>query len=146
MRRYEDWPDRLVCFLAARDRTPLKWGTSDCSLFACDAVKAMNGSDPGHWFREKYKTKTRAFRLLRQFAGGGLIETTERVMKEMDYPEIKPEKANSGDVVLINVENVHPDAFGLTAAIMACPEVAIAQGKDNLVYVENPAIKKAWAI
>ena len=146
MRRYEDWPDRLVCFLAARDRTPLKWGTSDCSLFACDAVKAMNGSDPGHWFREKYKTKTRAFRLLRQFAGGGLIETTERVMKEMDYPEIKPEKANSGDVVLINVENVHPDAFGLTAAIMACPEVAIAQGKDNLVYVEDPDIKKAWAI
>jgi len=146
MRRYEDWPDRLVCFLAARDRTPLKWGTSDCSLFACDAVKAMNGSDPGHWFREKYKTKTRAFKLLRQFAGGGLIETTERVMKEMDYPEIQPEKANSGDVVLINVENVHPDAFGLTAAIMACPEVAIAQGKDNLVYVENPAIKKAWAI
>ena len=146
MRRYEDWPDRLVCFLADRDRTPLKWGTSDCSLFACDAVKAMNGSDPGHWFREKYKTKTRAFKLLRQFAGGGLIETTERVMKEMDYPEIQPEKANSGDVVLINVENVHPDAFGLTAAIMACPEVAIAQGKDNLVYVENPAIKKAWAI
>ena len=146
MRRYEDWPDRLVCFLAARDRTPLKWGTSDCSLFACDAVKAMNGSDPGHWFREKYKTKTRAFKLLRQFAGGGLIETTERVMKEMDYPEIQPEKANSGDVVLINVENVHPDAFGLTAAIMACPEVAIAQGKDNLVYVENPDIKKAWAI
>ena len=146
MRRYEDWPDRLVCFLAARDRTPLKWGTSDCSLFACDAVKAMNGSDPGHWFREKYKTKTRAFKLLRQFAGGGLIETTERVMKEMDYPEIQPEKANSGDVVLINVENVHPDAFGLTAAIMACPEVAIAQGKDNLVYVEDPDIKKAWAI
>ena len=67
-------------------------------------------------------------------------------MKEMDYPEIKPEKANSGDVVLINVENVHPDAFGLTAAIMACPEVAIAQGKDNLVYVEDPDIKKAWAI
>ena len=112
MRRYEDWPDRLVCFLADRDRTPLKWGTSDCSLFACDAVKAMNGSDPGHWFREKYKTKTRAFKLLRQFAGGGLIETTERVMKEMDYPEIQPEKANSGDVDIINVENVNPDAFG----------------------------------
>jgi len=146
MRRYKDWPDRLICFLADRDRTPLKWGFSDCSLFACDAVNAMNGSDPGHWFREKYKTKTRAFKLLRQFAGGGLIETTERVMKEMDYPEIKPEKANSGDVVLINVENIHPDAFGLTAAIMACPEVAIAQGKDNLVYVEDPDIKKAWAI
>jgi len=146
MRRYEDWPDRLVCFLADRDRTPLKWGESDCSLFACDAINAMNGSDPGHWFRDKYTTKRQAFRLLKQFSGGGLTETTERVMKEMSYPEIQPEKANSGDLVLIDVENVHPDAFGLTAAIMACPEVAIAQGKDNLVYVEDPDIRRAWAI
>jgi len=146
MRRYENWPDRLICFLADRDRTPLKWGTSDCSLFACDAVNAMNGSDPGHWFREKYETKRQAFKLLRQFAGGGLMEAIERTAKEMDYPEIPTEKANSGDMVLIDVENVHPDAHGLTAAIMACPEVAIAQGKDNLVYIEYPDIKKAWAI
>ena len=146
MRRYEDWPDRLVCFLADRDRTPLKWGTSDCSLFACDAINAMNGSDPGHWFRGKYTTKRQAFKLLKQFGGGGLIETTERVMKEMQYEEIKPDQANSGDLVLIDVENVHPDAFGLTAAIMANKETAIAQGKDNLVYVEDPQIERAWAI
>jgi len=106
----------------------------------------MNGSDPGHWFRERYETKKQAFKLLKQFAGGGLTEAVEKIAKEMGYPEIQPEKANSGDMVLIDVENIHPDAYGLTAAIMVCPEVAIAQGKDNLVYVDDPDIKRAWAI
>ena len=146
MRRYADWPDKLINFITKRDRTPLEWGKSDCSLFACDAINAMNGSDPGHWFRERYETKKQAFKLLKQFAGGGLTEAVEKIAKEMDYPEIQPEKANSGDMVLIDVENIHPDAYGLTAAIMVCPEVAIAQGKDNLVYVDDPDIKRAWTI
>ena len=146
MQRYADWPDRLINFIAVRDRYPLKWGFTDCSLFASDAINAMNGSDPAHWFRGKYTTKKQAFKLLKQFGGGGLTETTEKIMKDMRYPEIRPDEANSGDLVLINVENVHPDAFGLTSAIMATPEVAIAQGKDGLVYVDDPEIERAWSI
>ena len=146
MQRYADWPDKLITFLSSRDTSPLKWGSTDCSLFASDAINEMNGSDPAHWFRGKYTTKKQAFKLLRQFGGGGLPETTEKIMKDMRYPEIRPDEANSGDLVLIDVENVHPDAFGLTSAIMANPAVAIAQGKDGLVYVENPDIKRAWAI
>tara|TARA_R110002020_G_scaffold173776_6_gene364738 strand:- start:979 stop:1428 length:450 start_codon:yes stop_codon:yes gene_type:complete len=146
MQRYANWPDRLLEFISDRDKTGLIWGKSDCCLFACDAIQAMNGSDPGYWFREKYDTRKEAFKLLKRFGGGGLIETTERIMREMHYPEIKPSKANSGDLVLIDVENVHPDAHGLTAAIMVCPEVAIAQGKDRLVYVDHPQIERAWAI
>ena len=146
MQRYADWPDRLINFIAVRDRSPLKWGFTDCSLFASDAINAMNGSDPAYWFRGKYTTKKQAFKLLKQFGGGGLTETTEKIMKDMRYPEIRPDEANSGDLVLINVENVHPDAFGLTSAIMATPEVAIAQGKDGLVYVDDPEIERAWSI
>jgi len=146
MKRYIDWPDRLLDFISKRDRTGLSWGESDCCLFACDAIQAMNGSDPGYWFRGKYNTRKEAFKLLKRFGGGGLTETTERIMGEMHYPEIKSIKANSGDMVLIDVENVHPDAHGLTAAIMACPNVAIAQGKETLVYINNPDIKRAWAI
>ena len=146
MQRYADWPDRLINFIAVRDRSPLKWGFTDCSLFASDAINAMNGSDPAHWFRGKYTTKKQAFKLLKQFGGGGLTETTEKIMKDMRYPEIRPDEANSGDLVLINVENVHPHAFGLTSAIMATPEVAIAQGKDGLVYVDDPEIERAWSI
>jgi hypothetical protein len=146
MQRYADWPDRLTDFIAKRDTSPFKWGVSDCSLFAFDAINVMNGSDPAYWFRGKYTTQKQAFKLLKKFSGGKLPEAVERAMKEMSYPEINPNEANSGDLVLIDVENVHPDAFGLTAAIMACPEVAIAQGKDGLVYVDNPDIERAWAI
>jgi hypothetical protein len=146
MQRYADWPDRLIDFLSIRDSAPLKWGYTDCSLFASDAINVMNGSDPAYWFRGKYTTKKQAFKLLKQFGGGGLPETVTKIMKDMHYPEISSDEANSGDLVLIDVANVHPDAFGLTSAIMASPAVAIAQGKDGLVYVDNPDIKRAWAI
>ena len=66
MQRYADWPDRLINFISIRDTSPLKWGFTDCSLFASDAINAMNGSDPAHWFRGKYTTKRQAFKLLRQ--------------------------------------------------------------------------------
>jgi len=146
MLRYRDWPDRLLDFLAKRDSTPMKWGTSDCTLFAADAIQVMNGSDPAHHFRGKYTDKKSAFKMLKQFAGGGLEETTVQVFSDMGYSEIPCASANSGDVVLVDVENIEPDAEGLTAAIMANPTTVIAQGKDGLVYLENPDIKRAWAI
>ena len=146
MSRYHDWPDRLINFLSKRDATPLKWGETDCTLFAADAVNAMNGSDPAHFFRGKYNSRKKAFVLLRRFSGGGLEEPTEQIAKEMQYPEISPAIANSGDLALIDVENVDPEATGLTMAILANPTVAIAQGKKGLVYVHNAAIKRAWNI
>jgi len=146
MSRYHDWPDRLIKFLTERDSTPLEWGKSDCTLFASDAVTAINGSDPAHFFRGKYKSRKKAFVLLRQFSGGGLEETTEKIGREMGYPEIPPQYANSGDLALIDVSNVDPEATGLTMAILANPTVAIAQGEKGLVYVHNADIRRAWNI
>ncbi len=146
MSRYYDWPDRLIKFLSERDATPLEWGKSDCTLFAADAVKAMNGSDPAHFFRGKYNNKKEAFVLLKQFSGGGLEETTEQIAYDLEYPEIPPEFANSGDLALIDVENVDPEATGLTMAILATPTTAIAQGKAGLVYVHDADIRRTWNI
>lgn len=146
MLRRKDWPEKLSAFLWERDKTPMKWGVSDCTLFAADAIEVMNGSDPAHFFRGKYKNKKEAFKMLKAFAGGGLEATTERVFAEMGYPEIPVDDANSGDVVLMEVENVDPEAEGYTTGIMANEMTAIAQGKDGLVYVENPDLKRAWHI
>jgi hypothetical protein len=146
MSRYFDWPERLITFLTERDATPLKWGKSDCTLFAADAVEAMNGSDPAHFFRGKYKNKKEAFVLLRRFSGGGLEETTEKIGNDMGYSEIPPEFANSGDLALIDCDNVDPEAKGLTMAILANPTTAIAQGKNGLVYVHDADIRRTWNI
>lgn len=146
MSRYFDWPNRLISFITERDSTPLQWGKSDCTLFAADAIQAINGSDPAHFFRGKYATRKQAFVILKKFAGGGLEEAAEMIGKDMGYPEIHPSFANSGDVALIDVENVDPKATGLTMAIMANPTTAIAQGKTGLVYVHSAKLERAWNI
>ena len=146
MIRYKDWPEKLIKFLIDRDKAPMKWGVSDCTLFAADAVETMNGSDPAQFFRGKYKDKRGAFRILKKFSGGGLEEAVERVFREMGYPEIPTERANSGDVVLMDVENVDPEATGYTTGIMATETIANAQVKDGLVYLPTPTLKRAWAI
>jgi hypothetical protein len=146
MQRYTDWPERLSMFLEKRKDTPLEWGKSDCCLFACDAIEAQNGSDPAHMFRGKYSTMKEAFKLLKEFSGGGVDETATRVCADMGYPEIPIKDATGGDVVLLNVENVHPDAHGFTMGLMVNPITAVAQGKDGLVYIEEPDVRKAWRI
>ena len=146
MLRYIDWPDRLSSFLKKRHNTPFTWGKSDCCLFAFDAVQVVNGSDPAHFFRGKYSTMKEAFKLIKKFSGGGVEETVEKIFMEMACKQIPMASANSGDVVLMDVENVHPEAHGLTAGIVYDRTMAIAQGTNGLVYVDKPDIKAVWAI
>jgi|TARA_R110000851_G_scaffold46360_1_gene112827 hypothetical protein len=146
MLRYSDWPDRLSGFLKERHNTPFEWGKSDCCLFAADAVQAINGSDPAHFFRSKYSTMKEAIKFIKHFSGGGVEETVEKIFMEMGHKQVSLESSNSGDVVLMDVENVHPEAYGLTTGILFDKTMAIAQGTDGLVYVDNPDVKKVWAI
>ena len=146
MLRYSDWPERLSNFILQRNNTPFEWGKSDCCLFALDAVQTINGSDPAHFFRGRYSTMRSAFKLLKEFSGGGVEETVEKIFMEMGRKQIPLDLSNSGDVVLMEVKNVHPEAHGLTAGILFDKTMAIVQGTDGLVYVDNADIKKVWAI
>jgi len=146
MLRYSDWPERLTMFLAKRDTTPLEWGKSDCCLFSGDAIQAMTGADPAHFFRGKYKSLKEAYKLLQKFAGGGIEQTCKKIAMDMGYKQISIRQVGAGDLVLLDVENVHPDAKGLTMAVMASDTIAVAQGKDALVYIEAPDLRYAWHI
>jgi len=146
MLRYSDWPERLSNFVRQRHDTPFEWGKSDCCLFALDAVQTINGSDPAHFFRGRYSTMRSAFKLLKEFSGGGVEETVEKIFMEMGCKQVPLDLSNSGDVVLMEVKNVHPEAHGLTAGILFDKTMAIVQGTDGLVYVDNADIKKVWAI
>lgn len=146
MLRYIDWPERLMLFLSERENQPMEWSKTNCCLTACDAVQAISGQDPAHFFRDKCNTPKQTYLLLKRFAGGGLEEASDKIFKDMGINEKPVEEANSGDVVLIDVENVHPDAQGLTMAVVIAKGVVAAQGKEGLVYINNPDIRKAWDI
>lgn len=64
--RHPEWEKRLVAVTQAHLNTPLVWGQSDCILTAADAVEAVVGSDPAAEIRGKYKSKTGAYRLIKQ--------------------------------------------------------------------------------
>jgi hypothetical protein len=51
MKRYEDWPQRLVAAIEAARGRPFSWGAMDCCLFAADVVLAMTGVDYAAGFR-----------------------------------------------------------------------------------------------
>jgi len=146
MIRYIDWPERLMLFLNERHDKPINWENNNCCFFGCDAVKAISGQDPGHFFRGKVKTPKQAYKLLKKFSGGGVEESAEKIFNEMGIHEIPVEDANSGDIALIDVENVHPDAHGYTVAVVTSPASVVAQGKDGLVYITDPDMKRAWGI
>jgi hypothetical protein len=65
LQRFEDWPERLHAFVAARSATPFAWGMHDCCIFAADAVLAVTGQDPGAPWRG-YSTARVAVRRMRE--------------------------------------------------------------------------------
>ena len=146
MLRYSDWEERLTMFLVGRDASPLVWGKSDCCLFSCDAVRAMTGADPAHFFRGKYDSLKGAYKILKRFAGGGIEDACDKIAMEMGYKQISVSDVVRGDLVLLETENVDPDEQGLTMAIIAGPNTAAAQGKEGIVYIENPDLHYAWRI
>lgn len=64
--RHPEWEKRLVAVTEAHLSTPIVWGKSDCVLLAADVVNAVRGDDPASDIRGSYKSKTGAYRLIKQ--------------------------------------------------------------------------------
>ncbi len=143
--RYADWEDRLDVFLYNRARFPFQWGVSDCAMFACDAIHAMNGSDPAHFFRGKYATQDDAFIWLKKFAGGDLFDAAIKIVNELKCVEVKSKQISKGDLVYVNIPKVDPTVPGSTMSIALNNKTVVAQGEFGLVRIDNPEIVKAWS-
>ncbi|WP_250972480.1 DUF6950 family protein [Agrobacterium rosae] len=65
MIRVDGW-DRALEDVASAQLTILpEWGTSDCMMSACEAIKAVVGIDPLEEFRGRYKTEAGAAKKMR---------------------------------------------------------------------------------
>ncbi|MCM2432104.1 hypothetical protein HGO39_05095 [Agrobacterium rosae] len=63
--RVDGW-DRALEDVASAQLTILpEWGTSDCMMSACEAIKAVVGIDPLEEFRGRYKTEAGAAKKMR---------------------------------------------------------------------------------
>ena len=103
MTRKSNWPELLADFLeeAKKDRK-FSYGEHGCALFTADAISVMTGQDPAAFFRNAYKGKGGATRILKKFAKGGLEKAVDKITKDNGMEEIPVLLARRGDVVFID--------------------------------------------
>jgi hypothetical protein len=140
MKRLPNWERRLAEWQMAASGRPFSWEVqTDCCLTGCDGLKAVTGYDPAWWFRGKYKTKRGAYAALKRFAGGGLVETVEKITGDLGWPEIPVRMARRGDVGLVDT------ALGEALAICIGPKWAV-QGESGLVFMSIKSGLRAWRV
>lgn len=100
MIRYHDWQKRLQQFLDAKKESGFVWGKNDCCLFACGAIAAMTGTDPGVAYRGKYRDEDGGNKMLHWFFDGSVEGAAEKGFRRANMPSIPVGEAKPGDIVM----------------------------------------------
>jgi hypothetical protein len=94
--RLEGWETRLAQTVEAARAREYVLGTHDCFTFAGQCVAALTGTDPTAPWHGKYRSQIDAFRLMREYAGGGFAEAFNRLFNQYPHAALL---ARRGDVV-----------------------------------------------
>ena len=141
-----DWEKQFFKLIQERKAQPFIWGENDCCLFACDAIERMTGTDPAAWFRGKYKTQRGAYKKLKEFSGGGILEAAVKITARLGYQGINPLLAQRGDVVYC--ESIETEEMGVNHSLGIVSlngEIAIP-GKHGLIFIPLARATRAWRV
>lgn len=141
--RIHDWPTRMDAALKAESDIPFNYGSSDCSMFAANIIKAIRGVDIFERWRGKYRTKGGAFRI----AKGDPGTVVDKIAGEFGLVEILSPYAQRGDLVLIR----NNDELSL-GIIWLDPSFIVGKPKTEkpphiiLVCCDDTNIVRAWRV
>lgn len=136
MKRYEDWPARLLAAVKAAEKKPFAWGEHDCALMVADCVLAETGFDFAKEFRGRYSTALGAAKALRSNGAAGLADYVTRVLGDPVVPAL----AQRGDVVMFETAEGH-EALAVVVGLDAA-----AAGPEGITWVPLAQWKKAWRV
>jgi hypothetical protein len=148
MKRVQNWELKLHSFIERRKNTPMTWGKSDCASFAVDAVKEIienpHSFNPMQSFKGRYRSPRGAYRLLKKYSGGGLLDTC-RIILDLEGFSLKSAKfAQRGDFALVEVDTVIGGIREVLGVVV--DGKVVTQGKDGLVFVGLDKARAVWAI
>jgi hypothetical protein len=83
----QDWVSRLASFVSESENSKFKYGRIDCALFICDAIEAMTGVDVGEDYRDRYKSKREAYKIIEE--KGSLCALGESVFALFFYDDLE---------------------------------------------------------
>ncbi len=142
MSRVEGWEARLAEFIARGRTKPFQWGSWDCCSMPFEAVELITGVDPWAKLRGRYKTELGALRILKNFAGGGVVEMVEKIMADLGAPEVKIPFARRGDLCLLVGD---PAGFGATLGVCLGRDVAVVT-LDGLRFLPLTRVSRVWGM
>lgn len=133
MQRFEDWPERLVEYIAARNEQRFTWGKGkqDCCSFAAGGVMAQTGVDLMADISD-YATADEADAIL---ATTSLEELTDARLPRREAPSF----AQRGDVGLALLDG-EPTLMLVEGATIVGP------GRRRLERLPRVALTIAWAV
>lgn len=128
--RHPEWEKRLVAVTEAHLNTPLVWGQSDCILTAADAVEAVLGDDPAKDIRGNYKSKTGAYRLIRERGFKSVADVLSS-----QFEEVPVALAQRGDL-----------GFYEKTAGYFCEYGFAVKGEDGLRFLPRTMAERAFKV
>lgn len=131
MKRFEDWPERLVAYVDAHRDTPFVWGENDCATFAAGAVAALTGREI------KVPTVASAADYARFVLRSGALR--DHATDHLGDPLASPAFAQRGDVVLLMFAGREMLGVCLGAE-------AVAPGDAGVLTVSMSTASAAWRV
>lgn len=131
------WRKRFETFMDETVLVPFEWGQADCGpAFIGGLVLALTGEDVAQRWRDRYRSRAGALRVLRNSGFGNLGD-----LVAAELPEIHPSRATIGDVMAIKSD----DAFGHALGICNGASVFVRR-PDGLGLVDLLACERAFRV
>lgn len=131
MKRFSDWPDRLIAFIDARAGQPFAWGPNDCCTYAADGVAAITGEDPMPELRGAYADAAGALRLI--------AEKPLRDRLGEKFETMPLGRARRGDVAIVEQE-------GRDVVMIVEGATLVGPGAEGAVRVPRTAMLAAFKV
>lgn len=115
----------------------MRWGTDDCAMWCARILREAYGVDLGKGWRNQYRGKKGAARVLSQ--SRGLAGALARTCRRNGWVRIDPEDAEPGDLGLF----ITRDGGPACAVNLAGPAAWIGRVEHGVAYVKLPP-RFAW--
>jgi hypothetical protein len=124
------------------ERAEFVWGEWDCANFVAKVIYAKCGKDVAAPFRGKYTDQFGAYRMLREYCGGGLLMFAEKVARVHGFQVVQVSMAQRGDVVAV----ITGKGCALGVVDLSGMEVAMMHTKLGLIRRPLKGGFRAWRI
>jgi hypothetical protein len=143
--RIDGWEKEFNAFIESRMHTPFEWGVHDCCLFPIDGVRLITGIDCAEFFRGKYDNQESAYKRMKEYCGGSVSETMEKVAKEYGFKEVDINFAGRGDVALCYVQTHIGGILPTLGVVDGSGKILIA-GRKRLNSFKKSSGERFWKI